>query len=139
VEVDEEGEIISESQSADSEARWSKKGNQYYFGYRAYAVVDATDGYIRGMHTTPANESEQSHLHSALKEADFIPKRVYADKGYASHQNRQALRAQHIKSAIMHRARYYGVEKVKGQLIRKAICMNLLKAANKMYMLPISI
>jgi IS5 family transposase len=59
MEVDKEGEIISESQSADSEARWSKKGNHYYFGYRAYAVVDATDGYIRGMHTTPANASEK--------------------------------------------------------------------------------
>lgn len=179
VEIDEEGEIIAQSQSADSEARWSKTGNPYYFGDRAYAVVDATDGYIRGMHTAPAHESEQNPLHSALKKADFMPKRVYADKGYASHQNRQALRAQHIKSAMMHRAcrnypltkrqkhankligkvrfvvercfgtlkrqfgmhraRYYGVEKVKGQLLLKAICMNLLKAANKMYILPIPI
>ena len=46
LEVDETGEIVSESQSADSEARWSKKGNQSYFGYRAYAVVDDKDGYV---------------------------------------------------------------------------------------------
>lgn len=171
LEVDEEGEILSESQSADSEARWSKKGNQCYFGYRAYAVVDEADGYIRGMYTAPANESEQKHLHSALQEADFIPKRVYADKGYASQANRQALRTQQIKSAIMHRAHrhrpltqrqklanrliskvrfvvercfgtlkrqfgmhracYYGVDKVNSQLLLKAMCMNLLKAANK--------
>jgi hypothetical protein len=41
LEVDEEDEIVAASQSADSEARCSKKGHQYYFSYRAYAVVDA--------------------------------------------------------------------------------------------------
>jgi IS5 family transposase len=107
-----------------------------------------------------------------------MPKRVYADKGYASYQNRQALRAQHIKSAIMHRAcrnhpltkrqkhanmiskvrfvaercfgtlkrlfgmhrtRYYGVEKVKGQLLLKVMCMNLLKAVNKIHLSTVPI
>jgi IS5 family transposase len=179
LEVDETGEVVSESCAIDSEARWSKKGNQCYFGYRAYAVVDEKDGYIRGMYTAPANESEQHHLFSALQEADFMPKRVYADKGYASGANRQALQARQIKSAIMHRAyrnrpltarqklanqligkvrfvvercfgtlkrqfgmhraRYYGVEKVNGQLLLKAMCMNLLKAVNKIHLSTVPI
>jgi IS5 family transposase len=34
----------------------------------------------------------------------------------------------------MHRARYYGVEKVNGQLLLKAMCMNLLRAVNKIHL-----
>ena len=133
--------------------------------------VDSGDGYIRGVHTAPANESETPHLQKAVAVCDFKPARVYADKGYASADNRAALRARQIKSAIMHRAyrnkpltarqikankligkiryiveqsfgtakrlfamgrsRYLGTHKVNAQFMLKAMCMNLLKAANK--------
>ena len=178
LEVDEQGEIVPESCAADSEARWSKKDNQSDFGYRAYAVVDEGEGYIRGMYTAPPM-SLKKHLHSALHEADFTPKRVYADQGYARGANRQALQAQQITSAIMHRAHRqrpltqrqkranqliskvrfvvercfgtlkrqfgmhrahdYGVEKVNGQLLWKAMCMNLLKAVNKIHLSTVPI
>jgi transposase, IS5 family len=133
--------------------------------------VDSGDGYIRGVHTAPANESETTHLQKAVAVCDFKPAQVYADKGYASASNRSGLRAQQIKSVIMHRAyknkpltarqikankligktryiveqsfgtakrllamgrsRYLGTHKVNAQFMLKAMCMNLLKAANK--------
>ena len=160
-----------ETWSADPDAAWVKKGKKSHFGYRSYVTVDNKDGYIRGVHTAPANESETTHLQTALAVCDFKPTRVYADKGYASAGNRAALRAKQIKSAIMHRAyrnkpltarqikankligktryiveqsfgtakrlfdmarsRYMGTHKVNAQFMLKAICMNLLKAANK--------
>ena len=161
----------TETWSADPDATWVKKGKQSHFGYRSYVSVDSGDGYIRGVHTAPANESETTHLQNAVAACDFKPGRVYADKGYASAGNRAALRARQIKSAIMHRAyrnkpltarqikankligkiryiveqsfgtvkrlfamtrsRYLGTHKVNAQFMLKAMCMNLLKAANK--------
>ena len=84
--------------------RWVKKGKQSHFGYRSYVSVDSGDGYIRGVHTAPANENETPHLQNALAVCGFKPARAYAGKGYASAGNRAALAARQIKSAIMHRA-----------------------------------
>jgi len=167
------GVVYTEKQSADGDASWLKKGKKSHFGYRSYVTVDAQDGYVRGVHTAPANESEVSHLERALDAAHIMPNRLYADKGYASAANRRALRQRKIKSAIMHkaqrntplttrqkqanklisrrryiveqcfgtakrlfgmaRASYFGTHKVNAQIILKGICMNLLKAANKIF------
>lgn len=66
-------------------------------------MVDAQDGYVRGVHTAPANQSEMTHFESAIDGAHIEANRVYADKGSASNANRQFLRKHKIKSAIMHR------------------------------------
>lgn len=166
---------VTEALSADPDATWVKKGKQSHFGYRCYASVDAADGYIRGVHTAPANQSETKHFEVAVKSTDFTPKRTYADKGFASAANRKHLRERRIKSAIMHkaqrnkplsqrqksanklisktryiveqcfgtmkrlfgmaRASYLSTEKVNAQFTIKAMCFNLLKAANKICLL----
>jgi len=167
------GVVCTEKQSADSDATWLKKGNKSHFGYRSYVTVDAQDGYVRGVHTAPANESEVNHLERAVDTARITPDRLYADKGYASAANRQKLRQRNMKSAIMYkaqrntplttrqrqanklisrrryiieqcfgtakrlfgmaRASYFGTYKVNAQIILKGLCMNLLKAANKIF------
>jgi len=48
--------------SADKDATWLKKGKVSYFGYRGYLVTDADDGYVTGVHTAPANQSEMNHF-----------------------------------------------------------------------------
>lgn len=45
-------------QSADPDATWLKKGRKSQFGYRSYLVVDAQDGYVRGVHTTPPTRAK---------------------------------------------------------------------------------
>ena len=100
LEVDAEGKAIqfedgsqpgiscTEEQSADPDATWLKKGKKSQFGYRSYLVVDAQDGYVRGVHTAPANQSEMMHFEAAIDGAHIEANRVYADKGSASNANR---------------------------------------------------
>ena len=163
--------LVAHVHSVDPDARWVKKGSKYYFGFRGYLAVDSNDGYVRGVHTAPANESEMRHFGKTVDAADFTPARVYADKGFSSRANRGHLRGKKIKSAIMHkgyrgkplrerqinankvmsktrwiveqtngtlkrmfrmdRASYFTTVKVHAQLVVKSLCLNLLKAGNK--------
>ncbi len=190
LEVDAEGKAVQfedgsqpgifcvEKQSAHPDAAWLKKGKKSYFGYRSYLVVDSEDGYVRGVHTAAANESEMAHFGAAIDGAYIEANRVYADKGSSSHANRQFLKRRKIKSAIMHRAyknkplsvrqklankliskkryiveqcfgtakrlfkmgraSYFTTVKVNAQVVMKSICMNLKKAANKIFLNELS-
>jgi transposase, IS5 family len=97
---------VEESQSADPDATWVKKGKKSHFGYRSYAVTDE-EGYLIGAHTAPAHESEMNHFIPAL-EAAGIDKiraaRVLADKGSSSKKHRDYLKARQLKCGIMHKA-----------------------------------
>ncbi len=92
-----------EKQSADPDVTWLKKGKKSYFGYRSDKVVDTQDGYVRGIHTAPANQSKMMHFEAAIDGADIEANRVYADKGSSNHANRQYLKKRKIKRALMHR------------------------------------
>lgn len=70
------------------------------------AVVDASsdeEGYIEGIHVTPANAHESRHLTPLL---DDLPEGVelLADKGYVSKANRAELDKRGLKDGIMHKA-----------------------------------
>lgn len=154
------GMTCEEKESVDPDATWLKKGKKSHFGYRSYVVVDEGDGYVRGVHTAPANQSETQHFSAAVEAAQ-----TQANRGW--------LRGKKIKSAIMHRAaknkpltarqklanrliskkryiveqcfgtgkRLFGMgrasymttAKVGAQIILKSICMNLTKAINKIF------
>ena len=88
--------------SADNDARWLKKGNRSYFGYKGFVVVDAEDGYITKVHMTPANQSEVRTLEDAI--SGLAPSRLLGDKGYASIKNRDHLKSQGIKNGLMYKA-----------------------------------
>jgi IS5 family transposase len=61
--------------------------------------TDDEDGYINQAKVTPANCSEVCELDSMICEDK--PRRVYADKGYASLENRQLLKGRKIRDGIM--------------------------------------
>lgn len=46
--------------------------------------VDAEDGYVRGVHTAPVNQSEMVHFETTIVGAHIEANRVYADKGSVS-------------------------------------------------------
>lgn len=157
--------------SADSEARWLKKGNKSYFGYRGYVSADEAEGYIEHIHVTPANEAETRQFETVIKHLHRVNE-VLTDKGFASQHNRNLLEQQGMKDGISHkasrgnpltyaqrqtnllivrrrfrveqafgtlkrrfhfaRARYFGVAKVKMQMVLAAIGLNLLKAQRKL-------
>jgi transposase, IS5 family len=83
------GVTVSETQSADPDATGLKKGKKSHFSYRSYVTVDQEDGYVRGVHTAPANESEVTHFDKAPQAANIKASRVLADIGYA---NRDSLK-----------------------------------------------
>ncbi|RZI47376.1 IS4/IS5 family transposase, partial [Rickettsiales endosymbiont of Peranema trichophorum] len=88
--------------SKDPDARWLKKGKKSYFGYKAFIVTDSEDGFIRYVEVLPANTSEVRNLEGAL--GPLKPRRVYADKGYYSSENKELLRRKGIKNGIMYKA-----------------------------------
>ena len=105
--IDMDGEEPQIVTSADNEARWVKKGNHAFYGYRGYGTVDTEDGYVEHIEVHPANEAEVNKLPQvidAMTAANGIaPDGVLADKGYASKANRQYLKDRGMADLIQHK------------------------------------
>jgi IS5 family transposase len=93
---------VDVKESADKDGRWLKKGKRSYFGYKGFAVVDSDDGYITSLHVQPANVAEVTELPMIVE--GICARRVYADKGYASADNREFIKEKGFKDGIMHKA-----------------------------------
>jgi len=93
------------SYSNDTDATWIKKGKRPYYGYKAHISVDAKDGYVIGGHVTPANTADTTELEK-LVHALNLPEgaMVFADKGYASENNRNILAQKKLNDGIMDKA-----------------------------------
>lgn len=85
---------------SDPDARFAKKGGKTVYGYKGHVAVDLGSGLIRRAIFTPAN------IHDTTPADDLVmgdERAVYADKAYATHARRKALKARGIKDRIMHR------------------------------------
>lgn len=95
---------IKVAASVDTEAAWIKKGNKLRYGYKKHVCTD-DEGMILNIVTTAANESDIVHFLDTIEGAQLKEgARVQADKGYASQNNRDGLKARKLKSGIMHKA-----------------------------------
>jgi IS5 family transposase len=157
--------------SADSDARWLKKGKKSHFGYRAFTRCDE-EGFIDKTNTKPANTAETKEL-DTMTDGLAQGTRVLTDKGFFSAQNKEILKKKGLKNGLMYkafankpltknmykfnklvsknrwrieqcfgtlkrrfgyfRASYFTTTKVDAQFKMKAICLNLLKALNKVH------
>lgn len=95
-------------ESKDPDARWLKKGKRSFFGYKCFVSVDDKNGYIDKVHITSANVAEVTQMSKIIEKT--TNKRIYADKGYCSQENRNILKKQKCKDGIMHK-------KIKGQTL----------------------
>jgi len=88
----------------DTQARWLKKAGKLYYGYKQHVVTE-TQGMILGVLTTTANVHETNILQEVLATAD-LPERipVFADKGYASEENRTKLFRMKLADRIQRKA-----------------------------------
>ncbi len=104
--VDREEPVILEccnpQRSSDKDARWLRKGNKSYFGYKGFVITDSEKGYIERVHVTSANVSEIKELKNVIEGLEMSC--LYGDKGYASQENRQHLKSLNIEDGIMHKA-----------------------------------
>jgi IS5 family transposase len=140
--------------SGDKDARWLKKGNKNYFGYKAFVTVGFEEGYIEKVSVTPANVSECKYFKEAIEGVET--ERYYTDKGikrgimYTASKNKPLTHWQKTFNKLVSkvrykveqgfgtlkrrfkftRASYFGIEKVYGQFLLKAMAFNLLKAVN---------
>ena len=93
-----------EDNGTDKEARWLKKGNQSYYGYKKHVATN-DDGMILGLETTTANESDTKHFIPLLKKIKIKKgTRVKTDKGYSSKSNKEYLKENKLKSGIQYKA-----------------------------------
>ena len=82
-----EGETLWQDQPTkkrqkDIDARWTKKGNKSFFGYKIHTKVCALTKLIVQIHTTPAHVHDSQVIAPLLNDKDK-EKQVYADAGYA--------------------------------------------------------
>jgi len=93
------------SYSDDHDATWIKKGKRPYYGYKAHISVDTKDGYVIGGHVTPANVADTTELEKVVDTLG-LPEgtMVFADKGYASENNRSILAKNKLNDGIMDKA-----------------------------------
>jgi transposase, IS5 family len=96
---------VNTTYSEDHEARWTIKAKKPYYGYKIHISTDADHGFIVGGHATPANRADTKELMEVVKEAG-APKgsMVFADKGYASADNRCSLEENGLTDGIMYKA-----------------------------------
>jgi len=88
--------------SKDPDARWLKKGNKTYFGYKSFVSVTQGDGYIQATHVTSANVSEMTEFRTFIE--DIESTEIFTDKGYSCKANEDLLKALGKKSRIMKKA-----------------------------------
>lgn len=96
---------INVSYSKDTDAAWTKKGHLFHYGYKVHAATDTRNGFILAGHVTSANVSDTREF-ATVVDASQLPAgtRVYADKGYTSKNNSQALHDRSLKNGIMSKA-----------------------------------
>jgi IS5 family transposase len=89
-------------ESKDPDARWLKKGKKCYFGYKGFVVVEDNEGFIEKVHVKPANAWEAGELEELIEDIDAGT--TYADKGYATQENREKLKSKKLRDGIMNKA-----------------------------------
>ena len=63
----------------DPEMHQTKKGNEWYFGMKVHAGVDAATGYVHSLRGTSANMHDVSETSKLIRKDDHV---VYGDSGY---------------------------------------------------------
>ena len=72
----------------DPEMHQAKKGNQWHFGMKMHAGVDADSGLIHSVVCTAANEADVAHAHELLHGQE---REVHGDSGYTGLQKRDEI------------------------------------------------
>ena len=78
----------NQEKARDSEMHKTKKGNQWYFGMKCHAGVDAGTGYVHTITVTPANVHDITETHNLLLEDDEV---MYGDSGYLGVEKREEI------------------------------------------------
>lgn len=86
----------------DPQAGWTKKREEYTYGYKAHVGADVETGIIKRIVSTSGDVHDGEVFVQLL---DGNEPEAYADKAYASNKNRRALQDNRIADKIMYKAR----------------------------------
>lgn len=81
----------------DPEMHQTKKGNEWYFGMKVHACVDAGSGYVHTTTGTSANMHDVTETANLIREDDEV---VYGDSGYLGAVSQPAIKDDEKKSKI---------------------------------------
>jgi IS5 family transposase len=85
----------------DSDARYTRKGNQRYYGYKAHISADGDNQLVCRALITPANIDDSQVFGELI---DGPTRAVYADKIYDCHRNKDWLADHGIANGILKKA-----------------------------------
>ena len=87
----------------DTEATWTQKHGQSYFGYKVSVSADRRYQLIRRVKVSTASENDTLHLEDVLDHAN-TGRDLYGDKGYVDGEREQRLKAQGWRVHIQRKA-----------------------------------
>ena len=95
----------SDKQAAhkDTDARWTKKHNKSFYGYKAHINADQKHKLIRAIDVTPANVDDRVPLEGLLDDSDARKqegKTVHADRGYHGEAVREMLKSKGLIDGV---------------------------------------
>ena len=86
------------------DARWAKKRNERFFGFKLHTLTDFTTKMILADIFTPANEHDVTKLIALSQLAPEPMFKLYADSGYCGDSYEEALSQQGFKAVFIKRA-----------------------------------
>lgn len=87
----------NQSGERDPEMHQTKKGNEWYFGMKVHAGVDAATGYVHTLTGTAANVHDISETSKLIRKDDYV---VYGDSGYLGASERKEIKNDEVLSEI---------------------------------------
>lgn len=87
----------------DTDARWTAKHDQWFFGFKAHVNADQEHKLIRALVTTPANIDDREPLEELIDPSEARKKEgqtVHADRGYHGQGTRELLKRQGLIDGV---------------------------------------
>jgi len=88
----------------DTDARWTKKGGQNYYGYKNHINIDKDTKLIASHACTDASVHDNQVFEAVLRNQDVGGEQVWADSAYRSEEQEQSLKDSEHTSQINERA-----------------------------------
>lgn len=86
----------------DTEARWTRKRGQNYYGYKNHIAIDVKHKLVRRFTVTPASTHDSQEFKALLKAPNTL-KAVWADSAYQSEAHAELLKARGIQNHVHER------------------------------------
>jgi len=97
-------QVALAGKAPDTDARYTRKGNLRYYGYKAHVSTDGDNQLVCRAKITPANVDDSLVFDELI---DGPTRAVYADKIYDNRKNRDALAGRGIANGILKKSGKY--------------------------------